>query len=269
MAVAATVMLGAGVVNAGADDTDTEVTTDEAAGLATADEASTVTTTLDVAALVASEGELEVTIADQSALLAATEDAGNAGVADEPHAVATGDTATSSAASAVATNASSDAEATARYTQPPITPSYRQPPSTASYRLQTSAGNRKDKAPNGQEAKPKPALAPQPPVVLPARSYGIPAEIPNGEECLNWLYNAGVEEIDTALYLISKESGCDPYAVNRQSGACGVAQELPCGKSKCEWGDGQCQVHWMNDYVHERYGSWAAAVAFWRANRYY
>ncbi|WP_455749236.1 aggregation-promoting factor C-terminal-like domain-containing protein [Loigolactobacillus coryniformis] len=51
--------------------------------------------------------------------------------------------------------------------------------------------------------------------------------------------------------------------------ACGVAQELPCGKSGCTLGDGACQVNWMNSYVMERYKSWANAVAFHDANNWY
>lgn len=64
-----------------------------------------------------------------------------------------------------------------------------------------------------------------------------------------------------AAQLIARESGCNPYAVNPSSGACGIAQELPCGKSGCGLGNGACQLAWMNRYVHERYGGWEQAWA--------
>ena len=78
--------------------------------------------------------------------------------------------------------------------------------------------------------------------------------------CDDWLASAGVSDLNSARTLISRESGCNPNAVNPSSGACGVAQELPCGKSGCSLGDGACQVRWMNSYVHSRYGSWANAL---------
>jgi hypothetical protein len=87
--------------------------------------------------------------------------------------------------------------------------------------------------------------------------------------CGDWLAQAGVSDIQNAMILINKESGCNPNAVNSSSGACGVGQELPCGKSGCSLGDGACQVRWMNSYVLGRYGSWAAAVAFHQSHNYY
>lgn len=87
--------------------------------------------------------------------------------------------------------------------------------------------------------------------------------------CDEWLTGAGVQEVYAARELIRRESNCNPQAVNQSSGACGVAQELPCGKSGCTWGDGACQVRWMDSYVKERYGSWGSAVGFHDRNNYY
>lgn len=87
--------------------------------------------------------------------------------------------------------------------------------------------------------------------------------------CSDWLAQAGVSDIQNAMELIRRESGCNPNAVNPSSGACGVAQELPCGKSGCSLGDGACQVRWMNSYVANRYGSWANAVAFHNSRNWY
>lgn len=87
--------------------------------------------------------------------------------------------------------------------------------------------------------------------------------------CADWIVAAGITDTYNATELIRRESGCNPYAVNKSSGACGVAQELPCGKSGCSLGDGACQVKWMNGYVMGRYGSWAAAVSFHDRNNWY
>lgn len=87
--------------------------------------------------------------------------------------------------------------------------------------------------------------------------------------CSAWLASAGVTDLANAHELIRRESGCNPNAVNPSSGACGVAQELPCGKSGCSLGDGACQVAWMDRYVKARYGSWAGAIAHSNAVGWY
>lgn len=93
--------------------------------------------------------------------------------------------------------------------------------------------------------------------------------VPVSGTCSEWLAKAGVTDINNAIWLINKESGCNPNAVNRLSGACGIGQELPCGKSGCSLGDGACQIVWMNSYVLGRYGSWANAVAFHLSHNWY
>jgi len=87
--------------------------------------------------------------------------------------------------------------------------------------------------------------------------------------CSEWLAQAGITDIANATWLINKESGCNPNAVNKSSGACGLNQELPCGKSGCSLGDGACQMKWMQSYVFSRYGSWANAVAFHQSHNWY
>ena len=87
--------------------------------------------------------------------------------------------------------------------------------------------------------------------------------------CADWLAAAGVVDVANAQELIRRESGCNPHAVNPSSGACGVAQELPCGKSGCSLGDGACQIAWMQRYVNSRYGGWAGAIAFHNAKGWY
>ena len=87
--------------------------------------------------------------------------------------------------------------------------------------------------------------------------------------CSEWLAQAGIADIANASDLIGRESGCDPNVVNPSSGACGVAQELPCGKSGCSLGDGACQVSWMKSYVEGRYGSFAGAIAWHNIHNWY
>ena len=87
--------------------------------------------------------------------------------------------------------------------------------------------------------------------------------------CDEWIAMAGITDIANAKELIRRESNCNPNAVNPSSGACGVAQELPCGKSGCRLGDGACQVAWMKRYVTSRYGSFANAIAFHNAKGWY
>ena len=65
------------------------------------------------------------------------------------------------------------------------------------------------------------------------------------------------------MFIYQHESGNDPYAVNQSSGACGLAQALPCSKMPCELGDYNCQDQWATNYMLERYGSWINAYNFW------
>jgi hypothetical protein len=87
--------------------------------------------------------------------------------------------------------------------------------------------------------------------------------------CTDWLTAAGVNDLQSALELIKRESNCNPYAVNASSGACGIGQALPCSKMGCSMGDGYCQVRWMNSYVTARYGTWAAALQHSYNNGWY
>ncbi|MBH1956008.1 DUF348 domain-containing protein [Candidatus Saccharibacteria bacterium] len=90
-----------------------------------------------------------------------------------------------------------------------------------------------------------------------------------GGSCNDWMTAAGITDLANASYLIGKESGCNPYSVNKSSGACGVGQALPCSKTGCEMGDGACQTAWMNSYVLGRYGSWASAANHHRQKGWY
>ena len=84
--------------------------------------------------------------------------------------------------------------------------------------------------------------------------------------CGEWMAAAGISH-PSAHYLIGKESGCNPRAVNSSSGACGIPQALPCSKMGGVNPDGtsavspEGQLLWMESYVQGRYGGWDGAMA--------
>ncbi len=67
--------------------------------------------------------------------------------------------------------------------------------------------------------------------------------------------------------LWTKESGWNPGARNRSSGACGIPQALPC--SKIPDMSPQGQIEWGLHYIKQRYGTPSAAWAFWRQHHWY
>ncbi len=72
-----------------------------------------------------------------------------------------------------------------------------------------------------------------------------------------------------ADYMVTRESGWNPNAVNRSSGACGLAQALPCSKIAGNPYDPVTALNWMSGYVTGRYGGWEQAYAFWITNHWY
>ncbi len=87
----------------------------------------------------------------------------------------------------------------------------------------------------------------------------------------DWLKASGIPEsswwaVDS---IVSRESGWNPNAVNAGSGACGLGQQLPCGKWAGAWNDPVAALIAMDNYVTGRYGGWPQAVAFWNANHWY
>ncbi|MBA3678595.1 hypothetical protein H0W80_00105 [Candidatus Saccharibacteria bacterium] len=86
---------------------------------------------------------------------------------------------------------------------------------------------------------------------------------------------AGVTDVGSAIILINRESGCNPNAVNKSSGACGVGQSLPCSKMGAVNANGTSavspvnQLIWMQNYVIQRYGSWKAAVSWHDSHNWY
>lgn len=91
---------------------------------------------------------------------------------------------------------------------------------------------------------------------------GAPAE---------WMAAAGIASSDWGYvdYIVSRESGWNPNATNSGSGACGLVQALPCSKVPGNGYDPVDNLRWGNGYAVGRYGSWAAAQAFWSANNWW
>jgi hypothetical protein len=72
-------------------------------------------------------------------------------------------------------------------------------------------------------------------------------------------------EID---YIITHESDYNPYIVNKNSGACGLFQALPCTKLPSL--DIVTQINWgLNYYIPERYKTPQNAFQFKKANGWY
>lgn len=86
-----------------------------------------------------------------------------------------------------------------------------------------------------------------------------------------WMQQAGIPESDWTYvdYIVSKESGWNPAARNPYSGACGLAQALPCSKVGGNWADPVTSLRWQHSYVKSRYGSYQGAYSFWLRNRWY
>lgn len=87
----------------------------------------------------------------------------------------------------------------------------------------------------------------------------------------DWLVASGIPEHEWPYVdnIVTRESGWNPNAVNKSSGACGLGQQLPCGKWAGTWNDPVAALKAMDGYVKDRYGGWSQAVAFWNVNHWY
>lgn len=85
------------------------------------------------------------------------------------------------------------------------------------------------------------------------------------------LFNSGIPDNQwpAAIELIQRESSWTVGIINPDSGACGLQQELPCGKSGCDVNDATCGLSWQWDYVQQRYGDYFGAIVFHDLNNYY
>lgn len=109
-------------------------------------------------------------------------------------------------------------------------------------------------------------VEPTPEIVVVGTKVSIP---PEREECAGWAREAGIAEADLepALELMYRESGCRVNARNSGSGAYGIPQALP-GEKMLSFGEDWetnpvTQIRWMENYVNTRYGGWQQALDFW------
>jgi hypothetical protein len=94
----------------------------------------------------------------------------------------------------------------------------------------------------------------------------VKAESWKDEMRITFKYEFGDEQWPMVEQLINGESGWNPYAINKSSGACGLFQSLPCSKVLSVAGnldniDGQ--VRWGVDYIRRVYGTPANAYEKW------
>ena len=103
-----------------------------------------------------------------------------------------------------------------------------------------------------------------------AQATSAPAAQISGDKH-SWLAASGIPQAHWGYVdsIVSRESGWNPNAVNKSSGACGLGQQLPCGKWAGAWNDPVAALRAMNSYVVGRYGGWPQAVAFWNSNGWY
>lgn len=86
-----------------------------------------------------------------------------------------------------------------------------------------------------------------------------------------WLLAAGIPQSDWgyADSIVQRESSWNPNALNSSSGACGLAQALPCSKVPGNPFNPVDSLRWQHGYVNARYGGYAGAYQFWQANHWY
>ena len=106
-------------------------------------------------------------------------------------------------------------------------------------------------------------------VVVGVKPVAIPYT--GGGTKTQWLAASNIPEESWgyADFMVQKESSWNPDALNPSSGACGLAQALPCTKIPGQWNDPVNALNWMNNYVNGRYGGWSEAHSFWLRNSWY
>lgn len=107
-------------------------------------------------------------------------------------------------------------------------------------------------------------------IVIVGTKYNGPEPTVTSEQIL-WMTAAGIAQSDWGYvdYIITKESNWDPNSVNSRSGACGLAQALPCSKVPVNPLDAVDSLTWANGYATKRYGSWENAYNFWTSHKWW
>ena len=122
---------------------------------------------------------------------------------------------------------------------------------------------------------PTPTPTPEPEVASSASEEssgsGSRPKYTGGGSPAEWMAAAGIAESDWGYvdYIVKRESGWNPNATNKSSGACGLVQALPCSKVPGNGYDPVDNLRWANGYAVGRYGSWAGAYDFWTNNHWW
>jgi hypothetical protein len=117
--------------------------------------------------------------------------------------------------------------------------------------------------------KPKPKPKPMASASSSSSSGGTASAVrlvyTGGGSPAEWMAAAGIAQSDWGYvdYIVKRESGWNPNATNRSSGACGLVQALPCSKVPGNGYNPVDNLRWGTGYASGRYGGWAGAYAFW------
>jgi uncharacterized protein YabE (DUF348 family) len=105
--------------------------------------------------------------------------------------------------------------------------------------------------------------------IIGAKSRFLPYS--GGGTKTEWLSQSNIPSESWGMtdYIVGKESGWNPNSINRSSGACGLAQALPCSKVPGNPYNPTDSLNWMNGYVNGRYGGWQGAYNHWLIYRSY
>jgi len=116
------------------------------------------------------------------------------------------------------------------------------------------------------EPTPLPTVAPTPwptaaPVVVP---------VTTGSHT-DWMAAAGIAASDYPYvdFIVMHESGWNPNAVNASSGACGLLQQLSCGKWAHKWNEPVGALIDGSAYAVSRYGGWYQAFLAWKRQNWW
>ncbi len=124
---------------------------------------------------------------------------------------------------------------------------------------------------NGQEVERKPIQS----VVAraPVKQVEVRGNSLSGIKGNMALAGIGPSDFQYVDFIVSKESGWNPLAKNRSSGAYGLCQALPGTKmasAGSDWADNPVtQLRWCHGYAIGKYGSWRAAHGFWQSNHWW
>lgn len=129
---------------------------------------------------------------------------------------------------------------------------------------------------------PTPEPTPEPTIIPTPVATAVPTPWPTAAPVVvpvatgshaDWMSAAGIATSDYPYveFIMMKESGGNPNAVNASSRACGLMQFLPCSveKAGANWNDPVNALVRGNRYALERYSGWSGAVSWWKSHSWW